>query len=142
MGGLEGLVVAVTAAHREHATVLVDHLHRELEQLRLGHELDLAAQVDGHEEVIEEGEVVRSHDRRTIGGHLVRVDRARAEEEQQVGREHQANCLVHPVRPLRARALVEVGEVLRRPLVLINLRLEAALRLLLLLAHVPLLPVF
>ena len=101
VGGLERLLVALAAAHGEDAAVRVDDLNRPLEQLRLRHEVHLAAQVHGHEEVVEEREVIRGDDRRAVRGHLVRVDAARAVEEQQVGREHQPDELVHPVRAAR-----------------------------------------
>ena len=49
------------AADREDPTVVDDEVdHRRLEELRLGHEMDLAAHQHGHEEVVPEAEVVRA----------------------------------------------------------------------------------
>ena len=76
MRGLEGLLVAAAAQDREDAPVRVDELERPLEELRLGQEVHLAAQVDGHEEVVEEGEVVGRDDHGPVRGHVVRVDAA------------------------------------------------------------------
>ncbi len=53
------------AAHREDATVLVDvGEDRRAEHLRLGHEADLAPQVDADEEVVHLAEVVGGEDQR------------------------------------------------------------------------------
>src|SRR5437764_1253813 len=51
---LERLFVGVAAADGEHAAMRVDELHGPLEELRLRHEVDLAAQVYRDEEVVEE----------------------------------------------------------------------------------------
>ena len=67
--GDEGLLVALTAAHRERPAVVDDEVeHRGLEELRLGHELHLAPQQHRHEEVVEEAEVVgRQQHRAALG---------------------------------------------------------------------------
>ena len=102
--GLERLLVAPAAQHREHAAVRVDELQRRLEELRLRHEVHLAPDERRDEEVIEEREVVRHDDRRPLGGDLVGVDHPRAVEEQEVRREHDPDELVHPVGGPCARA--------------------------------------
>ena len=86
MGGDEGLLVVVAAAHREHAAVAEDVVEDAVaEQLRLGHELDLPPQVDGGEEVVHLAEVVRREDHRAVGGTLLGADRAAAVEEERSG---------------------------------------------------------
>src|SRR5207248_10045492 len=64
VGRRERFLVGVTASYRENAAVRVDELHRPLEELRLRHEVDLAAQVDGDEEMVQEREVVGRDDHR------------------------------------------------------------------------------
>src|SRR5947209_3133687 len=124
VGGLERFLVALAAADREDAAVSVDELHRPLEQLRLGHEVDRAPQVDGDEEVIEEGEMIRRDDHRAARRHLVRVDAARPPDRHQQRGQHQADERVDPVWTARACALVEAGEVLRGARILVDLRLH------------------
>ena len=83
VGGLERLLVVVAAADREGAAVPEDVLdHRVREQLGLGHEADLPAQVDGGEEVVHLAEVVRGQDHRPRGGHVLGADRPGPVEEQ------------------------------------------------------------
>ena len=71
--GGERLLVGEAAPHREDAAVRVDLLHRRLEQLRLGHEVDLAPQRHAEEEVIQEREVIRRQDHRPDGRDALRV---------------------------------------------------------------------
>ena len=99
----------------------VDELHRRLEQLRLGHEADLAAHEAAHEEVVHEREVVGREDHRAAAGHVLAGDRARAEERVGVQRCDHAHELVDPVGLARARALVEAVEVLLRARVGVDL---------------------
>ena len=124
MRGLERLLVAPAAKHGEHATVREDELHRPLEELRLGHELHLPAQVDGDEEVVPEREVVGGDDGRPLHRDLVRADAAGAVEEEQDRREQDPHELVDVVGPPGAGALVKAREVLGRPGVLVDLRLH------------------
>src|SRR5829696_3344237 len=123
-GGDEGLLVAVPAANREHAAVAVDPLHRRLEELRLGHEADLAADERAQEEVVEEREVVGGKDDRARAGHVLGRDRAGPVEAERDRRGQTADDLVDGVGLVRAGVLVEPREVLGGPLVLVDLRLH------------------
>jgi hypothetical protein len=107
----------MAAAQREHAAGRVDVLQRRLEELRLGHEADLAADERGEKEVVHERAVVRREDDRAALRDLLAGDRARAKERQRPEAGEHAHDLVGEVRLLRARALVERDEVLGRTLV-------------------------
>ena len=122
LGGDEHLLVARAAPHREDAAVGVDELHRSrFEELRLGHEADLAPDVAAHQEVVHEREVVGREDHRAGAGHLLGGDRARAQERVGVQRGEHPRQLIRPVRFARARALVKAVEVLLRPRVVVDL---------------------
>ena len=99
----------------------VDELHRRFEQLRLGHEAHLAADVAAHQEVVHEREVVGREDHGAAAGHLLDGDRAGAQERVGVQRGEHARELVRPVGFARARALVEAVEVLLGPRVGVDL---------------------
>ena len=108
VGGLECLLVVVAAPDREGAPVAEDELdHRVREQLRLGHEADLPAHVDGGEEVVPLAEVVRGEDHGPRGGHVLGADRAGAVEEQGRRRQDDPRHVVDPVGLVGAGALVE-----------------------------------
>ena len=115
LGGDERLLVACAAAHGKDAAGAVDVAHGEREQLRLGHEANLAADVAAHQEVIHEREVVGREDDRAGAGNLLGGDRARAQQRVGVERGDQARGLVHPVGLARAGAGMEAVEVLGRP---------------------------
>src|SRR5204863_910648 len=101
-----------------------DPLHRRREQLRLGHEADLAADRRAEEEVVHEREVVRREDHRPACRDLLGGDPARAEERPRMQRGGDPHGLVDPVRVGCARALVEVVEVRGGTRVLVDLLLE------------------
>jgi len=72
VGGLERLRVTVAAADWEGAAVGEDEgQKRRLEQLRLGHEADLAPQEHGGEEVVPLAEVVGRQDHRPALRHVL-----------------------------------------------------------------------
>src|SRR3954447_16201374 len=124
VGGDERFLVVEAAADREHAAVRVDPLHRRLEELRLGHERHAPADEGADEEVVHEREVVGCEDQRPVRGHLLGRDAAGAEERPRHQRGADPNRLVDPVRLACPRARVEPVEMLLRPRIAVDLRLE------------------
>ena len=123
-GGLEGLLVAVAAANREDAAVLVDvGEDRRAEDLRFGHEADLAPQVDAAEEVVHLAEVVGGENQRALARHVLQPDRPHPVDQDRRQRMRIAGDGVGPAdAPSRRR--VELVEVLRRARVLVDLWLH------------------
>ena len=82
MGGDERLLVLVAAAHRERPAVGEDEGEGGVgaQELRLGHEPDLAPQVDGREEVVPVREVIRGEDHGAVAGDVLGPDRPGAVE--------------------------------------------------------------
>ena len=121
VGRRERLLVGEPAPHREHAAVGVDPLQRRHEELRLGHEADLAADRGAEEEVVHERRVIGREDHRARRGDLLGADPTRAEEHPRVERGGDPHRLVDPVRVAGAGALVEAREVLCRARILVDL---------------------
>ena len=115
----------MAAADGEDAPVGEDRSQdRRPEELRLGHEADLAAQVYTGEEVVHVAEVVRCQQDGTIGGHVLGPDRLGAIEAECDRSEGGAYQSVDELRVLGAGALVKLLEILGRTVVFVFLRLQ------------------
>ena len=99
------IVVVMAAANGEHPAMAEDEIRGpRLEQLRLGHEPDPAADESPRAEVIHERPVVRGEDHRPIG-HELAVDTPCAIGDQRHHHRRRPDHLVDPFRTSRAGAL-------------------------------------
>lgn len=116
-GGGHRLLVACAAADREGANVPQHRRQQAAEELGLRHEAHPSAQVQGHEEVVQRGEVVGCDDRRPGRGHLARVDRPDAVEDHAQRPQDQPGEIEDPVGAVGPRPEVIRSEVLGPSLV-------------------------
>ena len=100
-GGLEGLAIALPAAHREGAERLHHRPQTRLPQLRLGHEVELARiEGDSQRPGIEVGRVVGGDDEAPGRRHVLEAGGAQPE---RAGDDRPAEPHREPVRPGRSR---------------------------------------